>query len=118
MSFVLHGDVDPVAVPDELQGGQRRVDVNFAADDVDGRLAQSAAAREGQRPPARVCGPKPPGGAAQSRSPVRGHSIGFARTSRPLSSPKNGSGSRKGAPLGFVCGALDKIAESVLGPES
>lgn len=66
MSFVLHGDVDPVAVPDELQGGQRRVDVNFAADDVDGRLAQSAAAREGQRPPARVCGPKTPGGAAQS----------------------------------------------------
>lgn len=44
--FVLHGDVDCVCVADEAEGRQLAVDVNFAGDNVDGRLAESSTAGE------------------------------------------------------------------------
>lgn len=44
MSFVLHGDVDCVRVADEAEGRQFAVDVNFAGDYIDRRLAQSSTA--------------------------------------------------------------------------
>lgn len=44
VSFVLHGDVDCVRVADEAEGRQLAVDVNFAGDDIDRRLAQSSTA--------------------------------------------------------------------------
>ena len=39
VSFVFHCDVDDVSVTDEVEGWQGAVDVHFAGDDVNWRLA-------------------------------------------------------------------------------